>query len=953
MVSTDETNYPLLKIKKESSVNIYPHSRESIQCTIMMIFNMAETQWISVPCEEELEPVVVCYKDSNDSNELRNKSIIFSVPSNSSCNSFAFFKAGSCFLPQWLSPKTDSLTLTAKCQDFQMTPLYVGERNLVEFILKTTKLNEFQILYPIPFDTSHIERAIYKGQWMESTFEMDAIKREAAEGFYFCKGEVKINLPSGNVFRCNNGELISSVYVLDGFKDCGEADGEQLSADESFSSFNMIHQHHHCTVPSCRYSPLHYKSNTGLCVSYAHELIKKNRKSEELVVRMFNCSENKSIDFSLVDDLVPDCGSNAEDELLYKDLLQYNHQVKCSIRHELPCRWGHPECYKISDICIYSLSDSKHIIPCRTGSHLEHCEDFDCNIYFKCPGYYCVPWAYVCNGIWDCPYGHDEIANHRCGISRQCTNMFRCKMSQTFIHFREICDGIKNCPLNDDEMLCQLHNYQCLENCICLNLAVSCQGSVFWEHIISDLPYISYHLINVNIYNLMYIKGNVLTKKIHIINGKLTEICSSLSRFNHLLSVDFTSNDIGKLQKPCFNDLNFTYSIIIKNNQLMHIEERTFINISRIVSIDLSVNKLQRIPAFIFVNVFHIGLLNISNNPLTQIDMYMFKSLVIVNILTSVPSVCCVKPRGSMCSALPAKPATCTKLLPQTAMKIILPVLTLMLLVLNAIPCFSFFLQFGMQVKNMEETGTVHKAYHMLVSSVSVGNLIYGIKLVIIWTADCYYAETFFIKESFWQNNNFYLLAYTISMLFNLIVPYFLSLMSLARLMIVLYPLTSQFRTSGFMFKQIFIGFLIAVSMSLVASAVNGLEAGKLAENFCSPFMVLLNRGRQRKTLNLTLLFFQFLCIILNATANLKLLQEINKPSDTVKISDLKKRRQRNLYRKVTVLFGTNCLLWIANTTVYLLGLYISNLSSSVLIWTFILISPLNSIANPLIFIFT
>ena len=77
LVSTDETNYPLLKIKKESSVNIYPHSRESVQCTIMMIFNMAETQWVSVPCEEELEPVVVCYKDSNDSNELNNKSTIF------------------------------------------------------------------------------------------------------------------------------------------------------------------------------------------------------------------------------------------------------------------------------------------------------------------------------------------------------------------------------------------------------------------------------------------------------------------------------------------------------------------------------------------------------------------------------------------------------------------------------------------------------------------------------------------------------------------------------------------------------------------------------------------------------------------------------------------------------------------------------------------------------------
>ena len=234
----------------------------------------------------------------------------------------------------------------------------------------------------------------------------------------------------------------------------------------------------------------------------------------------------------------------------------------------------------------------------------------------------------------------------------------------------------------------------------------------------------------------------------------------------------------------------------------------------------------------------------------------------------------------------------------------------------------------------------------MLVSSVCVGNLIYGIKLGIIWTADWYYADIFFIKEIFWQSNNFCLLAYTVSVLFNLTVPYFLSLMSMARLMVVLYPLTSRF-------KQIFFGFLIAVSVAVATSTANRLEGGKLAEKFCSPFVVLFNRGTQRKVLSLTMLSFQFLCIILHATANLKLIQEINKSLDTVKISDFKKRRQDNLFRKLMVLFGCNCLLWVANTTVYLLGLYVSNLSSSILTWTFILVTPLNAIANPLIFILT
>ncbi len=28
--------------------------------------------------------------------------------------------------------------------------------------------------------------------------------------------------------------------------------------------------------------------------------------------------------------------------------------------------------------------------------------------FYKCPGYYCVPWRAVCNNVWDCPGGADE-----------------------------------------------------------------------------------------------------------------------------------------------------------------------------------------------------------------------------------------------------------------------------------------------------------------------------------------------------------------------------------------------------------------------------------------------------------------------------------------------------------------------------------------------------------------
>ncbi len=33
--------------------------------------------------------------------------------------------------------------------------------------------------------------------------------------------------------------------------------------------------------------------------------------------------------------------------------------------------------------------------------------------YFKCPGDYCIPYHYVCDGQWQCPDGEDES---NCGM---------------------------------------------------------------------------------------------------------------------------------------------------------------------------------------------------------------------------------------------------------------------------------------------------------------------------------------------------------------------------------------------------------------------------------------------------------------------------------------------------------------------------------------------------------
>ena len=87
------------------------------------------------------------------------------------------------------------------------------------------------------------------------------------------------------------------------------------------------------------------------------------------------------------------------------------------------------------------------MIPCRNGGHLENCGNFECNMMFKCPDYYCIPWTYVCDGKWDCPFGQDELNNTVSTVGKMCQEMYKCTNEQhTCISIGNICDGQIDCP---------------------------------------------------------------------------------------------------------------------------------------------------------------------------------------------------------------------------------------------------------------------------------------------------------------------------------------------------------------------------------------------------------------------------------------------------------------------------------------------------------------------------
>ncbi len=99
---------------------------------------------------------------------------------------------------------------------------------------------------------------------------------------------------------------------------------------------------------------------------------------------------------------------------------------------------------------------------------------------YKCPGYYCIPWRYQCDGLWHCPFGTDE---HKKDCERKaCPGMFKCVKSVICIAVEDICNGFADCPSVDDEYLCKPFIPQCPEACQCLGYVIHCKYMKFEGH---------------------------------------------------------------------------------------------------------------------------------------------------------------------------------------------------------------------------------------------------------------------------------------------------------------------------------------------------------------------------------------------------------------------------------------------------------------------------------------
>ncbi len=386
----------------------HPINRSNYSCVAMLLDNFANPEWISVPCSKPLVKSLFCQTSINFT---KNETKEHELQKRSVCKEEDLVKNNTCLSFVWQSKQ--------KLGPFSGNTIFNTTLDTITnflFLFKAVPVHRPPMLLPYLKGSISAKRYHHVVQYV--------LESPSTEGFVVLVSSQKTAARKVNLFMCTGSVFVSALYMCDSTSTCSAARHTYQILCEGKSTTKLC--------PS-----LLTKSHTGHCTLFIGEDISATVKKEV-----------------------------TQPQFMWKRSSHGN----CNQNGLLPCESNHSVCYKVSEVCIYTLGQNNQFLTCQYGDHLQSCKKYECNMKFKCPSFYCILWKQVCDGKWNCPSGADEKPNQICGRERTCSHMFSCRKAQICVHLGDVCNRIKDCPRGDDEQHCSLH-LACPDRChLCIEM---------------------------------------------------------------------------------------------------------------------------------------------------------------------------------------------------------------------------------------------------------------------------------------------------------------------------------------------------------------------------------------------------------------------------------------------------------------------------------------------------
>ncbi len=882
----------------------HPYKKSNFNCTVMLLSNLAKPQWISVHCQIPLIHNVVCHTSK------KNETIeSYSATQKSCCN-------GHTVILNICYSFTQNMARDTKHKCWQK---HRHDIKIFKYLISAASST-----FPPLFSCNFTNLIQYNKIW--GNYSITILHHNSQKGLAIYFYDTFKFLKSGNLFECNKNYYISYMYVCDGNTDCNEDSLDELECHHNYTKSES------CAV-------LHHLNASGNCNLYlflmGHEMTKQellpsNYKQYNLDAKTISTKENVLI----YDQFHIPCAEKL-----------HNHDRKCNENGLLVCTRADFNCYNISDVCTYTLDTFSRLLPCRFGEHLEDCVKFECNIMLKCPDYYCISWAYVCDGKWDCPGGLDESSAWNCGPKQVCKNLFKCKGSQRCIHLGDVCDDTIDCPAGDDELLCSLwdvKNRKCPVSCSCLVLAIKCVNvtSYLFQR---KLPYQAIYIKeSTHAFLTVFTRAIIFT---HVYSG-LVEICDGLNFMTSLIHFNASFNRIQVLYDNCFDTSLELKSIILKDNFLSNIHRKAFSGLTELLVLDISNNYLKNFSGHGLSDSKELNILSIFNNSLIDLTKDSFDKMNFKTLQTDDYRLCCIVSSGTKCTADIPWYISCTNLLPNTAVKVTFYCFSGLIFISSTV---SLILQVVSYKKRVDKTA----AFATVVASINIADIICALPLVILWVTDLIHGGEFSLQELRWRTNPMCFIIFGLFLYFNLLSPLLLCFLAFTRFMVVIHPIDSDFRDTKFVMRHIISLILLALVVAAILTFISWIVYENIPTPLCSPFLDPTDIMVTTKIFTWIVIIVQVASIVFIIIIYINLVKALKKSENNLQGSTSKQRSNTTIIIQILVVTVSNIICWIPSGVIYLVSMFMERYPIEMLVWTTVVVVPVNSVINPVVFIIT